>query len=338
VDKGSGAARERKWHDSGHASLCLLGSYLRRVGFFRPWEEGLRLKQKVVKDSPVQKLEMVVVSLLTGAKAIAHSDLTLRVDPALQAAFGLPGCAEQSVLAETLDAATDEDVADLRQVVEEAFRRYSQARRHRWSRGVLTLDLSPLPARGLAEGSERCYMGRCRSKTGRKLVRVRAAPYQETVWEQVLPGRTVETLAVVQQAVAAAELLLDLADSTWRTRPGGREPGGRTPARPNRVAARQRLGQPGDHQLALGAGLSSHRQVQIHLPSQEAGGADHRLGADRQPRSGGCPDPQAGRVGAPVCPVRGANALQREGRWLFLRRALQQPAGVGDGGHGGALR
>ncbi len=57
-------------------------------------------------------------------------------------------------------------------------------------------------------------MGRCRSKTGRKLVRVRAARYHETVWEEVLPGRTVETLAVVQQAVAAVERLLDLTDES----------------------------------------------------------------------------------------------------------------------------
>jgi hypothetical protein len=216
MDQCSGGARERKWYDSGHASLCLLGCYLRQIGFFRPLEEGLRLKQKVVKYSPVQKVEMIFVSLLAGAKAIAHSDLTLRVDPALQAAFGLPGCADQSVLADTLDAATDQDVADLRQVVEEIFQRYSRTRRHRPSQGILTLDLdlSPLPASSQAEGSERCYMGRCRSKTGRKLVRVRAAQYQETIWEEVLPGRTVETLAVVQQAVAAVERLLDLADDS----------------------------------------------------------------------------------------------------------------------------
>jgi hypothetical protein len=142
--------------------------------------------------------------------------LTLRVDPALQAAFGLPGCADQSVLADTLDAASDQDVADLRQGVEEIFRRYSRTRRHRPSQGILTLDLdlSPLPASSQAEGSERCYMGRCRSKTGRKLVRVRAAQYQETVWEEVVPGRTVETLTVVQQGVAAVERLLDLADDS----------------------------------------------------------------------------------------------------------------------------
>lgn len=54
-------------------------------------------RQKVVKDSPVQRLEMICVSLLAGAKAIAHNGLTLRVDPALQVAFGLPGCADQAV-------------------------------------------------------------------------------------------------------------------------------------------------------------------------------------------------------------------------------------------------
>jgi len=208
--KHSKPARGRKWFDSGHASLCLLGEYLRRSGFFRPLEEGVRLHQKVRQYTPVQKLEMVFVSLLAGAQAIYHTGTTLRVDPALQAAFGLPGCAEQSVLADTLDAATDADVAALREVVEASFIQYSQTRRHDFTRAVLVLDvdLSPLPTSKHAEGATRGYMGRCRSKTGRKLVRVRAAEYQETIWEEVLPGNTVETVAVVQQAVAATERLL----------------------------------------------------------------------------------------------------------------------------------
>jgi hypothetical protein len=210
--KGSRTARRRTWYDSAHASLCLLGSYLRLTGFFRPLEEGVTLQQKVLKYRPVQKLEMLFVSLLAGAKAVCQTGTTLKVDRALQAAFGLPGCAEQSVIADTLDAASEQAVADLRQVVETIFVQHSQARRHDVAREVLVLDLdlSPLPASKRSEGAERCYMGRCRSKTGRKLVRVRAAQYQETVWEDVRPGRTVETLAVVQAAVAGAERLLGL--------------------------------------------------------------------------------------------------------------------------------
>ncbi len=85
--------------------------------------------------------------------------------------------------------ATEQDVADVQAALGELFRSYSQSGQHDFTRDLLVLDvdLSPLPASKDAEGSERGYMGRCRSKTGRKLVRVRAAGTQEIVWETVLP-------------------------------------------------------------------------------------------------------------------------------------------------------
>jgi hypothetical protein len=201
-----------KWYESSHASLCLLGSYLQTSGFFHPLETHVHIHQKALKYTPVQKLEMLFVALLAGAKAVAHTNFTSRADPALYRAFGLPGCAEQSVIAETLDATTEADLAALRQAMTDLFARYSQARQHDFQQELLVLDvdLSPLPASRHAEGSERCYMGRCRSKTGRKLVRVRAARYQETVWEEVRPGRTAESLAVLQAVLEQAEQRLGL--------------------------------------------------------------------------------------------------------------------------------
>jgi hypothetical protein len=203
---------ERKWFDSGHASLCALGAYLQHIDFFGPLHEHVRLKQKVLKYRPVDKLLMVFVSLLAGAKAVSHRGTTRRVDPALQRAFGLPGCADQSVLADTLNAAAEQDVADLRAAVEAIFLRHSQARRHDFDEQflVLDVDLSPLPTSAGAEGAERAYMGRSRSRTGRTLVRVCAAPSGETIWEAVRPGRTAEGVPVLQEAIAQAERLLDL--------------------------------------------------------------------------------------------------------------------------------
>jgi hypothetical protein len=130
----------------------------------------------------------------------------------LYRAFGLPGCAEQSVIAETLDATNEADLAAFRTAITDLFARYSQARRHDFRRELLVLDvdLSPLPASRHAEGSERCYVGRCRSKTGRNLVRVRAASEQETVWEEVRPGRTAESLSVLQAVLEQAEQRLGL--------------------------------------------------------------------------------------------------------------------------------
>lgn len=65
-----------------------------------------------------------------------------------------------------------------------------------------------MPTSRHAEGATRGYLGCCRSKTGRKLVRVRAAASQEPVWERVVAGNTVETRAVLQEAVTEAERLL----------------------------------------------------------------------------------------------------------------------------------
>jgi hypothetical protein len=211
-----------KWVESAHASLCAFGAHLRRIGFFVPLEEAVHIKQKGCQDTPVQKLEMIFVSLLAGATTIAETGTTLRVDPAVQRAFGLPGCADQSVLAETLNAAPDEDVADLRGAVEALLQQHRQACRHAFAQAllVLDLDLSPLPTRTRGEGVERGSRGRSRARTGRKLVRVRAAT-GETLWEEILSGRTVEDVAVVQMAVGAVERLLGLAGETARSRRGG---------------------------------------------------------------------------------------------------------------------
>jgi hypothetical protein len=208
---------ERKWYDSSYASLCGLGAYLQRTGFFAPLESEVHIHQKTLKYTPLQKLEMLFVSLLAGAKAVAHSGLTLRIDRALQVAFGLPGCADQSVLAATLDAATDADVAALRRACDTLFRQHSTTMRRvhhelAWSRLTLDLDLSPCPTGATAEGAERSYMGRYRAKIGRRLIRVREASSQEILWEDVRPGRTAETIAVLQEVVGAVEELLGLGE------------------------------------------------------------------------------------------------------------------------------
>jgi hypothetical protein len=181
-------------------------------GFFKPLEAHVQIQQKVLKYRPVQKLEMFLVALVAGAKAVSHTVTTGRLDPALLSAFGLPGCADQSSIAQTLTAATEQDVADLQTALGELFGSYSQAHRHDFTHELLVLDidLSPLPASSAAEGSERGYMGRYRSKTGRKLLRVRAAGTQEIVWETVITGRRVENLPVLQEAISGMESRLGL--------------------------------------------------------------------------------------------------------------------------------
>jgi hypothetical protein len=131
------------------------------------------------------------VGMLCGAKTIAQSNVTVRVDPAVQQAFGRKGCADQSTLARTLQAGTPQTMEQLEQVSEYYLKRYGHTPRHRFRERRLwvDIDLTPLPTGAKAEGSERTWMGRCRSKTGRKVLRVTATDYHEILHETLLRGK-----------------------------------------------------------------------------------------------------------------------------------------------------
>ncbi|MDP2948826.1 MAG: hypothetical protein Q8P22_04745 [Chloroflexota bacterium] len=97
-------------------------------------------------------------------------------------------------------------------MTEALFLHYSPAVRRLEEGKSLTvdIDLTPLPASARAEGSERGYMGRERSKTGRKLLRVRTAPEQEVVYERVVSGKAASGLILLQEAVTQMERLLGI--------------------------------------------------------------------------------------------------------------------------------
>src|SRR5215475_15500572 len=101
---------------SARASLCALGEYLRRHAFFAPLHHHVQIPQKTVTYRPVEKLLDALVGMLCGAKTIAQSNVTVRVDPAVQRAFGRKGCAEQSTIARTLQAGTPQTVQQLEHI------------------------------------------------------------------------------------------------------------------------------------------------------------------------------------------------------------------------------
>jgi Transposase DDE domain group 1 len=176
---------------SARASLGALGEYLRRHAFFAPLYQPVQIPQKTIQYRPVEKLRDALVGMLCGAKSIAQSNVTIRVDPAVQRAFGRKGCAEQSTIARTLQAGTPQTVEQLEQVAWYYLKRYGHTPRHRFRERLLWVDsdLTPLPAGAKAEGSERTWMGRCRSKTGRKVLRMTASDYREILHETLLRGK-----------------------------------------------------------------------------------------------------------------------------------------------------
>jgi len=111
---------------SGCASLAALGVQLRQLDVFGPIGKTVRIAQKTVKHTPIDKVYDAFISLLAGAHGLVEINTRLRADPALQKAFGRSSCAEQSVVQETLDHCSAENVSQMEQALDTIYRQHSQ--------------------------------------------------------------------------------------------------------------------------------------------------------------------------------------------------------------------
>ena len=108
--------------ETGFAPLGVFGYCLTRTGFLTPLWQDLALPLKTVNYTPGEKLLAVLVSILTGCRAVAQANTRLQPDVALAPAWGQVRFAEQSTLARTLDAFTPWQVAQLRAGSDSLFR------------------------------------------------------------------------------------------------------------------------------------------------------------------------------------------------------------------------
>jgi hypothetical protein len=121
----------------------------------------------------------------------------LKADVGLQRAFGRTGCAEQSVVQDTLDACTAENVVQLHQMLAVIIRRNSQTYRHDYQLNwqVLDADMTWRP----------CGLN---------------PKLQKSLWSELV--ETVTEGGEGSRAVAAqAELALDKRECSFRTISGG---------------------------------------------------------------------------------------------------------------------
>jgi len=190
--------------------LCLLGHYLSQEEVLKPLSE-VHIAQKSIKHSPQQKLLDALMGILSGCKALYEIDCRLRPDVPLQRAFGRERVADQSTIQRTLNAFTEENVAQLREAVEAIGRRYSAVFSHDFEREMLTLevDLTGLRASRRAEGSTKGYFSGERNATGRQLVRVSAPQYKEVLFEKLYAGNTT-SCEVLKGTMKEIERILEL--------------------------------------------------------------------------------------------------------------------------------
>ena len=200
------------------ASLAALGLHLRQIDLFGPIRDSVKIAQKTVKYTPLDKLQDALISILAGAHGLSEINTRLRSDPVLQHAFGRTACADQSVVQDTLNACTAEQVTQLERALTTLYRQHSQGYAHDYEAAwqILDADLTGMPCGKKAAFASKGYFPQQRYPRGRQLGRVLATHYQEIVVDQ-LGGGTTYLRTALRPLITAAEQILDL-DQAKRAR------------------------------------------------------------------------------------------------------------------------
>jgi hypothetical protein len=202
---------------TGSASLAAIGLKLREQKVFEPIEQKVQIAQKTVKDRPSDKLYDAWISILAGAHGLVEINTRLRADSALQRAFGRGRCAEQSVVQDTLNACTAENVEQMEHAMDSIYRQHSQGYSHDYQASfqLLDVDMSGMPCGPKAAFATKGYFAKQRNRRGRQLGRVLASHYGEVVNDRLFDGKTQLTRAL-QPLMQAAETTLQLDEDKRR--------------------------------------------------------------------------------------------------------------------------
>ena len=205
-------------HFTGSASLAAIGVKMHQLDVLAPIRTLVHIPQKIVKDTPFEKLADAFIGILAGATGIVEINTRLRSDRALQLAFGRTRCAEQSVIQQTLSACTADTARQMEQAMDEIYQRHSQGYRHTYQQEyqILDVDLTGLPCGKKAALATKGYFAGARNRRGRQLGRVLATCYGEIVVDRLFEGRT-SLATAFQPLIQAAERTLEL-DETKRSR------------------------------------------------------------------------------------------------------------------------
>lgn len=200
-----------KAYFSAHTSLAALGTQMRKLKVFEPIVQEVKIAQKIVKYSPSEKLLDAFIAILAGAQGLVEINKCVRADLGLQRAFGRMGCAEQSVVQDTLDTCTAENVNQMHQAMQKIFQRHSQTYRHDYHLDwqVLDADMTGRPCGQKAKFASKGYFAKQRNRRGRQEAYVIGTWYEEIVVERLFDGKT-QLNTALRPMLEAAEQVLEL--------------------------------------------------------------------------------------------------------------------------------
>jgi hypothetical protein len=171
---------EEQLVNTQYAPLAAISACYQRNQALRALET-VAMSMKTVDYAPADKLQQVLLSILSGCEYVSEVNTCLKPDRSLAKVWGHEHFADQSTLARTLDGLTLTNIDQLRAAVTTIWRQHSHTLAHDW-RGFLWLDfdLSGLPCGKGAEASTKGYFsgkktpqvvswhGRVPSNTGKR--------------------------------------------------------------------------------------------------------------------------------------------------------------------------
>lgn len=166
------------------APLVALSAHYRQIELLNALEI-VDVPIKTRQFTPVNKLEQILVSILSGCEHLSEVNTRLRPEIAFAQSWQLNHFADQSTLARTLDELSQTNLSQLQRAVNRIWRQSSASHQHDW-RGFLWLDfdLTGLPCGPQAEASQKGYFsekkhyrtavgaGQCRHLSRNDLVRI----------------------------------------------------------------------------------------------------------------------------------------------------------------------
>jgi hypothetical protein len=204
-------SEEVKQHFTAYATLTALGVKVAQMELFKPITQHVKIAQKTVKYTPIEKLIDAEIAILAGAHGMVEINKRVRPDRGLQAAFGRAGCAEQSVVQDSLDACNMENVIQMQAALDQVYRQHSQGYGHNYQKDwqLLDVDMTGRPCGKKAAFATKGYFAKQRNRRGRQEGYLIASHYEEIVAKQIFDGKTQLTKAL-RPLLEAAEKTLGL--------------------------------------------------------------------------------------------------------------------------------
>jgi hypothetical protein len=143
---------------SPRTALAAPGLKIRSLKILDTIAEQVKIRQKTIKHTPIEKLTDALMAILSGAHGLYEVNTRVRSDQALQRAFGRISCAEQSVAQETMNACTGRNLSEMERALNAILRTHSRSFSHDYESGLqlLDVDLRGMPCGKSGELATHC--------------------------------------------------------------------------------------------------------------------------------------------------------------------------------------